>query len=299
GESCGTRSDAIALTMADGRDALRGVATNGWADGQAGDVMVAELGDGGDGLMWLETSGRMPDEGGIRVERETGSQWLEVAVVTPRESKSRALITGVVGTRVRLTFLGAHRVHGLGWFHSAAGTLQRTELAPLAAHHSREGELAPDAAVALANADTAWVDFATLAAPADGLTRDWFLEVDGRPVGYKPSAAQLAARHLSPREGRPVVTPPLAFAFLGGVPNPFTSSTRLEFELPTATNVKIEIFDAQGRRVHRAEQRFEAGRQSLEWNRRDVRGLVAAPGVYQVRLRAGANVATKAVVVLP
>ena len=43
--------------------------------------------------------------------------------------------------------------------------------------------------------------------------------------------------------------PAAAFALRGNYPNPFAGSTRIAFDLPTAAAVRVEVFDALGRRV--------------------------------------------------
>lgn len=72
----------------------------------------------------------------------------------------------------------------------------------------------------------------------------------------------------------------------GAAPNPFVASTRITFDLPRASNVGAEIFDAQGRRVRELEDRaLEAGRWALDWDGRDGNGAAAPTGVYFYRLQ--------------
>lgn len=42
---------------------------------------------------------------------------------------------------------------------------------------------------------------------------------------------------------------PTMFALHGNYPNPFNPSTTIRYELPQATNVRLEVFDVLGRRV--------------------------------------------------
>lgn len=119
--------------------------------------------------------------------------------------------------------------------------------------------------------------------PASG-TRDWFLEVTGTPRGYQPSAGVLGARHAPVGEPEAGIH---SFRLAGGMPNPFTSSARVLFELPRASTVRLEVFDMQGRLVRMVESRFEAGVQSLVWDRRTTAGAFAPRGVYPIRVTAG------------
>jgi hypothetical protein len=41
-----------------------------------------------------------------------------------------------------------------------------------------------------------------------------------------------------------------SLALLGNTPNPFRSATNIHFTLPSASRVKLEVFDLQGRTVH-------------------------------------------------
>ena len=62
-------------------------------------------------------------------------------------------------------------------------------------------------------------------------------------------------------------------------PNPFIGSTRITFDLPQASRVGAEIFDAQGRRVRVLEDRaLDAGRWALDWDGRDAGGVASPPG---------------------
>ena len=76
-------------------------------------------------------------------------------------------------------------------------------------------------------------------------------------------------------------------------PNPFTASTELRFSLPTAADVRLEVFDVKGRRV--AEQaigRREAGWQSAVFNGREL-----ASGVYFVKLSAAGQSSVRKIVI--
>jgi hypothetical protein len=68
-------------------------------------------------------------------------------------------------------------------------------------------------------------------------------------------------------------------------PNPSRGTSAIEFELPTATRVRLAIFDVGGREVRRIEDTwFAPGRYSRSWDGVDVAGKVAPSGVYFVRL---------------
>jgi hypothetical protein len=69
-------------------------------------------------------------------------------------------------------------------------------------------------------------------------------------------------------------------------PNPFGSSTILEFSLAAASPVRLEIFDVTGRRVLRLlEKNLAAGAHSFSWDGTDG-GSPVPEGVYFLRLEA-------------
>jgi len=66
-------------------------------------------------------------------------------------------------------------------------------------------------------------------------------------------------------------------------PNPFNSSTRLSFDLPSAENVTLTLFDLAGRNVATlAQGNYTAGVHSVLFNAHDL-----ASGTYFYRLQAG------------
>lgn len=78
-------------------------------------------------------------------------------------------------------------------------------------------------------------------------------------------------------------------------PNPFNPSTVIEFELPVASVVTLDIFDIIGRHVVGALQAtpLRSGKYKWEWNGADATGKPLAGGVYFYRLRADEFVKTR------
>ena len=99
----------------------------------------------------------------------------------------------------------------------------------------------------------------------------------------------------APGRPRPVVT-----RLLPNVPNPFNPATQIRFDLPFASNVHLAVFDARGRLVRTLESgtRYPQGRHQIPWNGRDDRGVVAASGVYYVRLVTAGGSASQRIVLL-
>lgn len=81
-------------------------------------------------------------------------------------------------------------------------------------------------------------------------------------------------------------TRPAAFRLQPVYPNPFNQSTTISYELDTAGQVELVVFDLTGRRVVTLHQgRGAAGAHMVHWDGRDAAGRSAATGVYVVWLR--------------
>ncbi len=81
---------------------------------------------------------------------------------------------------------------------------------------------------------------------------------------------------------------PLRFAALVPMPNPFKGHTVIKFALPEKENVKLDIYDINGRRIARlVNGKLNAGWHTVSWNGKDTRGRKVKSGVYFYRLNAG------------
>jgi len=81
-------------------------------------------------------------------------------------------------------------------------------------------------------------------------------------------------------------------------PNPFNPATTIEYEVPEAGHVQLEVFDLAGRRVATlVDERQEAGIRTVRWSARG--GDRELPsGTYLCKLRVGGRVATQSMVLL-
>jgi hypothetical protein len=92
-------------------------------------------------------------------------------------------------------------------------------------------------------------------------------------------------RNLTPSDVAPAL--PGASGFVAAAPNPFNPSTELSFDLAREGTVRLDIVDLQGRHVRTliADEWFGAGRQTVRWDGRDQRSVVAASGIYHCLLQ--------------
>jgi len=99
-----------------------------------------------------------------------------------------------------------------------------------------------------------------------------------------------------PADQEPVVDEdlPQVFELKQNTPNPFADLTRIGFDVPEATHVKIDVFDIQGRLVRSlADRQYRPGHWSVTWNRQDAAGYRVPLGVYFYRARMGSFVTEK------
>jgi Tol biopolymer transport system component len=91
----------------------------------------------------------------------------------------------------------------------------------------------------------------------------------------------------------------LEFALEAARPNPMRGTTSLAFVLPAPAQVRLVLFDLQGRQVRTfAATGLAAGRHQFEWNGTDDSGSRVAPGIYLYRLQAGSRIAQRKLVLV-
>lgn len=102
---------------------------------------------------------------------------------------------------------------------------------------------------------------------------------DYRPLLYTAGTGVAAGGPIEPN-------PSLSISEIA--PNPFTGETTLRFSIARAGELRLTVFDAQGRRVRQIAGGVRAaGEHSARWNGRDAEGSTVAAGVYYARLEAG------------
>jgi hypothetical protein len=92
---------------------------------------------------------------------------------------------------------------------------------------------------------------------------------------------------------------PTEFALRQNAPNPFNPSTVIVYDLPKATNVRLDIYNVLGQKVKTLVDGFQnAGTQNVIWDGHDQSGASVASGVYFYRISAGDFNATKKMMML-
>lgn len=132
-----------------------------------------------------------------------------------------------------------------------------------------------DAGATVDSTYTAELAFTTADEPLPGATAAATLTV------------QLQARLSTPATTDAGIQRPLATVLRAPVPNPLANSSMLRFELASAGDTRLEVYDAAGRRVATLlHSTLEAGRYSVRWDGRGESGATLGAGLYFARLSA-------------
>ena len=80
---------------------------------------------------------------------------------------------------------------------------------------------------------------------------------------------------------------PAEYVLHQNYPNPFNPTTRIQYDLPEASNVRLSIYNILGQEVKTLVDGYvDAGYQSVEWNSTNNSGTVLPSGVYIYRMQA-------------
>ena len=92
---------------------------------------------------------------------------------------------------------------------------------------------------------------------------------------------------------------PQGFALGPNYPNPFNPATLLPYHLPTATHVRLEVFNLLGQRVATVvDAERSAGAHTAQWTGTDAAGRAVGAGVYIYRLSGGGHTVSRRMVLL-
>ena len=98
---------------------------------------------------------------------------------------------------------------------------------------------------------------------------------------------------------KPAGALPTRFALHANYPNPFNPTTSIQFDLPSACHVTLDIFNIAGQKVATIIDRsYEAGIHTVEWNGRSSAGQQAASGIYLYRIVADDFIQTRKMMLL-
>ncbi len=266
---------------------------------EAGDTLDVELPAAATGALLVRgraPAGLVSGEVGFDVmQRDANGGWALLGHRTLRSRSGDAVVAGLGAGSVRLVFGSDHLITTIGRLAEGA-TPGVQAIAPAMAQHPALGDvtatLAASQTVTLTPGERLTATFDAPAA-SEGLARDWYLRV---------TALRLSSVEATARRGVPSAEPgaPLRFELAGNRPNPFRGGTTFRFAVPKAADVRLDLFDLQGRRVTTlAHQRFDAGWHDVEWSRTRSDGTPVHAGIYLVRMTAPGFRAERKLTVFP
>ena len=92
---------------------------------------------------------------------------------------------------------------------------------------------------------------------------------------------------------------PTEFALYNNYPNPFNPVTNITYDIASATDVTLEIYNVMGQRVRTlAQGSHEPGRYRVMWNATNDYGQSLSSGMYIYRIQAGDFVSVKKLVLM-
>jgi hypothetical protein len=98
-----------------------------------------------------------------------------------------------------------------------------------------------------------------------------------------PKNAKTSEKSVSDKENIPKV-----FSCNQNFPNPFASSTLIKYGLPKDVDVKLEIFNLAGQKIHTLiDGKQSAGYKQIMWNGKAAGGEQLPQGIYFYTLKAG------------
>jgi hypothetical protein len=92
--------------------------------------------------------------------------------------------------------------------------------------------------------------------------------------------------YLTPTAVDDPTTPiPVSKVSLTNYPNPFNPETTIQFEIPSAMNVRLDIMNIRGQLVKTVtSEQYSSGIHNVSWNGKDANGKQVASGVYLYRI---------------
>ena len=92
---------------------------------------------------------------------------------------------------------------------------------------------------------------------------------------------------------------PTDFILDQNYPNPFNLKTNITYSLPTASKIKVIIYDLLGKRVRTLIDEYQTpGYKSFDWDATDDKGNVVSSGIYLYRIHAGEFTDTKKMILM-
>lgn len=182
-----------------------------------------------------------------------------------------------LGDRVEIAWSTAAEIDNAG-FHVLRGTSGKGPFEKVT------DQLIPSRGTELAGADYTFVD-RDIAMGTEYFYRLEVIDVEGK-VGFTEPIKSGAGT-------------PVAFTLAQNYPNPFNPVTVIMYNLPTACNVRLDVYNVLGQRVATLINEHQAaGSKVVEWNGKNSTGIDVTSGVYFYTIHAGEFVEMKKMILL-
>jgi flagellar hook assembly protein FlgD len=125
----------------------------------------------------------------------------------------------------------------------------------------------------------------------DGTTQSFNIE-DVRKLTFSGNVVGI-------KEGEIIGNAIKSFTLLQNYPNPFNPSTTIEYQIPKAGNVEINIYNITGQLIRTIESGFKnAGNYKVTWNSRNDFNQIVASGIYISNVKYNNSFLTKKIILL-
>lgn len=138
----------------------------------------------------------------------------------------------------------------------------------------------------------------------DGLIGYTFLEASSFNFEYWRGNTQIGNEEINvhlinPLDVKEIHETPTEFVLEQNYPNPFNPVTKIVYQIPEASNVKVKVYDILGREIKTLVDEYQSsGSYSVYWDGKNNQNLDMSSGVYFYRLESSSIILTKKMILL-
>jgi hypothetical protein len=232
----------------------------------------------------------------IEVQKKDGT-WIRLSHLPPRDKPEQAFCfvdpryldeNGEV--RIRISWTNYYSADQITYFAVSPTQPELLRSLPVLASHSKNGNASSKLKcidgefVVLVPGEQIELNFPSRGESALGMKRDFVLKSTGY---YVP----LTKAHVGSR--------PSTCTLLDNYPNPFNMETVISYSLSREVHVQLRIYNILGERVRTLVDAYQGpGPKRVRWDGKDDTGNEVTSGVYFYRIKAGAEVYAKKMLLL-
>ncbi len=232
----------------------------------------------------------------IEIQAKDGS-WIELSDLPPRDSPQKSFcfidpqyVDENGEMKIRISWTGFYSADEISYFLVSSEKPELYRNLPVRASHSASArvlsrlEQEDGEFVVLSPGEKIELVFLSPGNPKPDVARDFVL----RSRGYYVQQHKTGAPSL-----------PSVCQLLDNYPNPFNMETIISYVLSQEANVQLRVYNVLGERVRTlVDERQTPGTKKVSWDGKDERGEDVTSGVYFYKLKAGASVHSKKMLLL-